>query len=110
MRVFGCENVEIKKKIQATEASLKKKIGNVKKDVAFVKEIMATKDVVFFKTDALAILVRKRGEFSKFFKVLDKITKEGYDLKSQEELGDLVPSPFPLAIIYTLQNKKYVNV
>lgn len=55
----------------------------MKQDASFAKEIMATKDIVFLKTDAIANLVRKKGEPKKFFQILDKITKEGYDLKSQ---------------------------
>ncbi len=38
--------MEIKKKIQRIEPSLKKKIDSMKKDTAYIKEILATKDVV----------------------------------------------------------------
>ena len=58
----------------------------------------------------MVILVRKKGESKKFFEVLDEITKEGYDLKTQEQLLDLLPVSPPLAMIYILQKKKYVNV
>ena len=82
----------------------------MKKDVAYAKEIMSTKGHIFLKTDSLAILVRKKGDSRTFFEVLSKITAEGYDLKSQEQLADLLPGRPHLAIIYILQNKKYVNV
>jgi len=55
----------IKNKIKSAESSLKTKIDNLKHDVSYAKEIMATKDIVFLKTDALAILVRKKGETKK---------------------------------------------
>ena len=82
----------------------------MKKDAAYAKEIMSTKNGIFLKTDAIAILVRKKGETRNFLKVLDQVTKEGYDLKAQEQLTDLLPMQPHLAMIYILQNKKYVNV
>ncbi len=100
----------IKDKIQGTKSSLKTTTSNMKKDAAYVKEIMSTKGHIFLKTDSLAILVRKKGDARTFFEVLSKITAEGYDLKSQEQLADLLPGTPHLAIIYILQNKKYVNV
>ncbi len=100
----------IKDKIQGTKSSLKTTTSNMKKDAAYAKEIMSTKGHIFLKTDSLAILVRKKGDARTFFEVLSKITAEGYDLKSQEQLADLLPGTPHLAIIYILQNKKYVNV
>ena len=99
-----------KKKLQDTKSSLKTKISNIKKDAAYAKEILSTKGNIFLKTDSLAILVRKKGDTRTFYEVLSKITAEGYDLKSQESLTDLLPGSPHLATIYILQNKKYVNV
>jgi len=98
------------KKLQDTKSSLKTKIINIKKDAAYAKEILSTKGNIFLKTDSLAILVRKKGDTRTFYEVLSKITAEGYDLKSQESLTDLLPGSPHLATIYILQNKKYVNV
>ena len=98
------------KKLQDTKSSLKTKISNIKKDAAYAKEILSTKGNIFLKTDSLAILVRKKGDTRTFYEVLSKITAEGYDLKSQESLTDLLPGSPHLATIYILQNKKYVNV
>ena len=100
----------IKNKIQGTKSSLKTTTSNIKKDASFVKEILSTKGHIFLKTDSLVILVRKKGNARTFFEVLSKITAEGYDLKSQESLADLLPGSPHLAMIYVLQNKKYVNV
>ncbi len=86
------------------------KISNMKKDASYAKEILSTKGHIFLKTDSLAILVKKKGDARTFFEVLSKITAEGYDLKSQELLTDLLPGSPHLAMIYILQNKKYVNV
>ncbi len=98
------------KKFQDTKSSLKTKISSIKKDTAYAKEILSTEGNIFLKTDSLAILVRKKGSARTFFEVLSKITAEGYDLKSQEQLADLLPGSPHLATIYILQNKKYVNV
>ncbi len=98
------------KKLQDTKSSLKTKISNMKNDAVYAKEIMSTKGHIFLKTDSLAILVKKKGDARTFYEVLSKITAEGYDLKSQEQLTDLLPGSPHLAMVYILQNKKYVNV
>jgi hypothetical protein len=110
MSVIDYSIMGIKNKIQATKSSLTSKASDIKKDTKFAKEILSTKGHIFLKTDSLAILVRKKGDSRTFFEVLSKITAEGYDLKSQEPLADLLPLAPNLATIYILQNKKYVNV
>lgn len=100
----------IKNKVQGAKSSLKSKTSNMKKDAVYAKEIMSTKGHIFLKTDSLAVLVKKKGDARTFYEVLSKITAEGYDLKSQEQLTDLLPGSPHLAMVYILQNKKYVNV
>jgi hypothetical protein len=67
----------IKSKIQGTEDFIKKKASFRKNNVSFVKEIMASVENVFLKTDAIAILIKRTGESKIFFEAFDKITREG---------------------------------
>ncbi|HEY7367990.1 MAG TPA: hypothetical protein VH562_05965 [Nitrosopumilaceae archaeon] len=100
----------IKSKIQGTEDFIKKKASFRKNNVSFVKEIMASVENVFLKTDAIAILIKRTGESKIFFEAFDKITREGYDLKSQEPIIDPIPKiNMTLGYIFYFQNKKYIT-
>jgi len=65
---------------------------------------------VYLKTDSIAILIKRKGESKKFFEAFDKITREGYDLKSQEPITDPIPKlDIVLGYIFYFQNKKYIT-
>jgi len=100
----------IKSKIQGTSDFIKVVASSRKKDVSFLKEILESKEIVFLKTDSIAILIKKKGESKKFFEAFDKITCEGYELKSQEPITDPIPKlNIALGYIFYFQNKKYIT-
>jgi len=71
---------------------------------------LETKDVIYLKTDAIAILVKRKGELKKFCEVFDLITKEGYELKAKESITDPIPKlNVNLAFLYIFQNTKYLK-
>ena len=100
----------IKSKIQGAEGFIKKRKIIRKSNVSFLKEIMSSAEIVFLKTDAIAILIKRTGESKIFFEEFDKITREGYDLKSQEPINDPIPKiNIALGYIFYFQNKKYIK-
>ena len=100
----------IKSKIQGTIDFIKAITSSRKKDVSFLKEILECKEIVYLKTDSIAILIKRKGESKKFFEAFDKITREGYDLKSQEPITDPIPKlDIVLGYIFYFQNKKYIT-
>ena len=100
----------IKEKIQEKTDPLTSKIGYLKTDAKDIKTILETKDVIYLKTEAIAILVKKKGELKKFCEAFDSITKEGYELKTTETVTDPIPKlNVNLAYLYIFQNKKYIQ-
>jgi hypothetical protein len=100
----------IKEKFQNTESSFKRRLSYIKSDAGFIKEVLEAKDPIFLKTEAIAILVKRKGESKIFFESLDKITQEGYELKSQETITDPIPKlNVALAEMFYFQNKKFVK-
>jgi hypothetical protein len=100
----------IKEKFQEKTDPLTSKFGYLKTDAEDIKKILETKDVIYQKTDAIAILVKKKGELKKFLEVFDSITKEGYELKAKESVTDPIPKlNVNLAYLYIFQNKKYIQ-
>ncbi|MEX0854406.1 MAG: hypothetical protein WD018_01400 [Nitrosopumilaceae archaeon] len=100
----------IKSKIHNTGGFIQARVKSEHKEHSFIKEIVQFKEIVYIKTDSSAILIKKKGESKKFFEEYDKITREGYDLKSQEP----IPGPIPkistnLGYIFYFQNKKYIT-
>jgi len=70
---------------------------------------LETKDVIYLKTEAIAILVKKKGELKKFCEAFDSITKEGYELKTKETVADSIPKlNVNLANLYISKNKKCI--
>ena len=71
---------------------------------------METKDVVYLKTDSIAVLVKRKGELKKFLEAVEMLTKEGYELKAQESITEAVPKlNMTLAVLYIFQNKKFIK-
>jgi len=102
--------LRVKEKISGTTSSIKDQIGYLKKDSIYFKKILNSKNIVFLKTDATAILVRKKGNEQEFFKEFDNITKEGYKMMLSEEITDPVPGiKVNLGYVYFFQNKKFIN-
>ena len=103
-------NMNIKEKISSKKDSISHKIEYLKSDVKDVRGILETKDVIYLKTDSIAVLVKRRGELKKFLEKVDMITKEGYELQAQEAITDAVPKlNMILAYLYIFQNKKFIK-
>lgn len=82
----------------------------VKEELKDRKRILESKDLVFFKTDAVAVVLRKLGGLDEFLAAVDKLTKEGYLLVAWE---DVRASSIPLVkgmlgTLYIFQRSKYV--
>ena len=100
----------LKNKIKGTHDSIKDQLDYIKKDSKYLKKIIQSKKIVHIKTDATAILVRKKGNEEEFFKEFDNITKEGYKMMLSEEITDPVPGiKVVLGYIYFFQNRKYID-
>jgi len=100
----------LKDKVKGTSTSIKGQLEYTKKGSKYLKEIIKSKEVVQIKTDATAILLRKKGNEEEFFKEFDNITKEGYKMMLYEELSDPVPViKVIIGYLYFFQHKKYIN-
>jgi hypothetical protein len=100
----------VKEKIKDTKGSLTDQLGYLKKDSLYLKKILQSKKTVYLKTDATAVLVRKKGNETEFFEEFDKITKEGYKMMLSEEITDPIPGiKVILGFVYFFQNKKYID-
>jgi hypothetical protein len=100
----------LKNKIKGTSDSVKDQLDYIKKDSKYLKKIIQSKKIAQIKTDATAILVRKKGNEEEFFKEFDNITKEGYKMMLSEEVTDPIPGiKVVLGYIYFFQHKKYID-
>jgi hypothetical protein len=100
----------LKNKIKGTSDSVKDQLDYIKKDSKYLKKIIQSKKIIQIKTDATAILVRKKGNEEEFFKEFDNITKEGYKMMVSEEVTDPIPGiKVVLGYIYFFQHKKYID-
>ena len=67
----------IKEKISSKKDSISHKLDYLKSDVNDVKAILKTENVIYLKTDSIAVLVKRKGELKKFLETVDKLTMEG---------------------------------
>jgi len=99
-----------KNKVQGTSSSIKEQLSDIKKDSKYLKKIIQSKEIVQIKTNAIAILVKKKGHDEEFFKEFDNVTKEGYKMMLSEELTDPIPGiRVIIGYLYFFQHKKYIN-
>lgn len=100
------ENAGIAKELASYQGS------NMKSEGQFLKKIFQRKDMLFMKTDASAIVLRKLGGNEEFLELFDKLTKEGYRLVHQESVRN-IPLGFgfnyPLGSLYFFQHVKYIG-
>lgn len=93
----------------------KEQRGEIKKEYKDIEKIRHHKELIYYKTDALAIVSRKLGEFDEFLKVVDELTREGYRMMNSEDVKNILAN-FGISvpgqnrgILYYFQNKKYIN-
>lgn len=100
------ENVDIAKELAIYQKN------NMKSEGQFLKKIFQHKDMVFMKTDATAIVLRKLGGNEEFLELVDNLTREGYRLVHQESIRN-IPLGFgfnyPLGSLYFFQHVKYIG-
>jgi len=66
-------------------------LEGVKKEGEDIKKALEKQDLIYFKTDSLAVVLRKLGGLDEFLEVFEKLTKEGYLLVWTEPVSSLIP-------------------
>lgn len=116
----------IKEKFSKKEKSKKSTSENLKKDISAelqedkksvighakqVKHLWRSKEIVQLKTDAIAVLWKKRGHEEQFFAEFDKITKEGYHMVLSEAVKAIDAGPIAIQIgsYYYFQHRNFIK-
>jgi len=76
-----------------------------------LKSLWKSKEIVQLKTDAIAILFKKKGYEAKFFEEFEKITKEGFQLVLMEPFKAIDAGPIDIQIgnFYYFQHKSCIR-
>jgi len=98
----------LKDKIRGTSTSIKEQLEYMKKDSKYLKKIIQSKKVVLFKTDATAILIRKKGNEEDFFKEYDKLTGEGYE--STQAFSLAIDNPHMALSLVSENNRNIITL
>ncbi len=85
----------------------KQVVGHAKR----IKQLWRTREILQLKTDAIAVLWRKKGYEEQFFEEFDKITKAGYQLVLMEGVKALDAGPIDIKIgsYYYFQHKSCIR-
>ncbi|HXV50542.1 MAG TPA: hypothetical protein VD689_00245 [Nitrosopumilaceae archaeon] len=87
-------------------------LDNIKSEARDMKKIFQSKDMIYMKTDALAIVLRKLGKTDEFLQIVDKLTREGFRMVHKEVIRDIPIAggfSFPIGTFYYFQNIKYIG-
>jgi hypothetical protein len=89
------------------EEDKKQAVGHAKR----IKHLWRSKEVVQLKTEAIAVLYKKRGYEEKFFIEFGILTKEGYQMVLSEAVKAIDAGPIDMQIgtYYYFQNKKFIR-
>jgi len=82
---------KIEKTSKGAKALSKIHLLNVKKEGEDIRKALAKQDLIYLKTDALAVVLRKLGGLDEFLAVFEKLTKEGYLLVWTEPVSSILP-------------------
>jgi hypothetical protein len=82
-------------------------LTGAKAEGADLKKIMKSENLVFYKTDAFVIVLRKLGGLYDFLKACDGLTKEGYTMVNSEDVFGTL-GRVKLGSFYYFQHKKYI--
>ncbi len=76
-----------------------------------LKNLWRSKEIVQLKTDAIAVLFKKKGYEDKFFVEFEKITKEGYQMMLMEPVKAIDAGPLDIQIgnFYYFQHKSCIR-
>lgn len=69
---------------------------NLKKEGEDIRKALKNPDLIYLKTDALAVVLRKLGGLDEFLAIFEKLTKEGYLLVWTEPVSSILPGPLNL--------------
>lgn len=87
----------------------------VKEEFKDIEKLRHHKGLIYYKSDAIAIVIRKLGGLDEFLKVVEELTKEGYWMINSEDVRNLFSNfglglpGLPRGTMYYFQNKKYIN-
>jgi len=109
----------VKEAIDTTTGEIKytkeDQAGGLKSEFQDIEKLRHHEGMVYYKSDALAIVIRRLGGFDEFLKVVEDLTKEGYWMMNSEDVKNLL-SNFGIGLpgasrgtLYYFQNKKYIN-
>ena len=87
---------KMEKTSKGAKALSKIHLLNVKKEGDDIRKALAKKDLIYLKTDVLAVVLRKLGGLDEFLAVFEKLTKEGYLLVWTEPVTSILPIGFRL--------------
>jgi len=90
-------DINVHKVAEKTGTITKFSLAGVKKEGEDIKKALEQRDLIYFKTDALAVVLRKLGGLDEFLAVFEKLTKEGYLLVWTEPVTSILPLGFRLA-------------
>jgi hypothetical protein len=105
---------EVQEKLEPAKKVAEGQASSWKEEMTDLKRIFQSKNLVFFKTNAFAVVLRKLGGLDEFLDVCDKLTKEGYRLVFSETNKPPVDIPIPglkipLGTFYYFQHRKYIT-
>jgi len=113
------EKFSKKDKSEKSTDGIKKELGSEydegKKQVVGqahrLKSLWKSKEVVQLKTDAIAVLYKKKGYEEKFLEEFNKITKEGFQLMLMEPFKALDAGPIDIQMgnFYYFQHKSCIR-
>lgn len=109
MNIVSKIKARAKKAGRATADFTEDKMHALREEAASTSGIFKSDNPIFRKTDTIAILVKKVGNFEEFQNALDEVTRDGYVFMFKEEVRDL---PFisklnPFGDLYYFQNTKF---
>ena len=97
-------NVVAPKKDSALKKELDEEVQENKKQLIgkakSIRKLWKNKEVVQLKTDAIAVLFKKRGYEDEFFTEFDNLTKEGYQMVLMEPVKAIDAGPIDIQIGY----------
>ena len=98
----------VKKELHEEIGEEKKQlVGHAKR----VRHLWRSKEIVQLKTDAVAVLWKKKGYEEKFFEEFNRITKEGFQMVLMEGVKALDAGPIDMKIgsYYYFQHKSCIR-
>ena len=95
-------NIVIPKKDSAIKKELNEEVQENKKQIIgkakSIRKLWKNKEIVQLKTDAIAVLFKKRGYEDEFFTEFDTLTKEGYQMVLMEPVKAIDAGPIDIQI------------